>query len=68
MAFSSLTSQIGTNYIPNEEELDHIKTSILPEPTARLADLDIEIARIEDIHTNLVEQREALLTEIEGSE
>ena len=68
MAFSNLTSQIGTNYIPNEEELDHIKISqaILPEPTARLANLEIEITHIEKIYTSLVEQCEALLTEIEG--
>ena len=66
MAFSNLTWQIGTNYIPSEEELDHIKNSILPEPTAKLAVLEIEITRIQEIYSKLMEQRQALLTEIEG--
>ena len=66
MAFSNLTSQIGTNYIPSEEELDHIRNSILPKPTAKLADLEIEITRIQEIYSSLTEQRQVLLTEIEG--
>ena len=51
MAFSDLTSQIGTNYIPSEEELDHIKNSILPEPTAKLADLETEINHVQEIYS-----------------
>jgi hypothetical protein len=66
MAFSNLISQIGTNYIPGEEELDHIKNSVLPEPTAKLTDLEIEINRVEEIYSSLTEQRQVLLAEIEG--
>ena len=62
----NLSLRIGTNYIPSDEELDHIKNSILPVPTAKLADLDLEINRIKEIYSNLMEQRQVLLTEIEG--
>ena len=62
----NLPLQIGTNYIPSDEELDHIKNSILPVPTAKLADIDVEINRIQEIYSNLMEQRQALLAEIEG--
>jgi len=63
---SDLTSQIGTNYIPSEEELDHIKNSILPKPISKLADLEREIDRIQETYSSLMEQRQALLAEIEG--
>ncbi|KIM43886.1 hypothetical protein M413DRAFT_25406 [Hebeloma cylindrosporum] len=66
MAFRDLTSQIGTNYIPSEEELGYIKDSILPAPTEKLASLEIEIYRIHEIYSSLLEQRQALLDEIEG--
>jgi hypothetical protein len=66
MAFSNLTSHIGTNYIPSEEELDHIKNSILPEPTAKLADLEVEINRVQEIYSSLMGKRQVLLAEIEG--
>ncbi|KIM35524.1 hypothetical protein M413DRAFT_348408 [Hebeloma cylindrosporum] len=66
MGFPNLPSQIGTNYIPSDEEVHHIKNSILPVPTAKLADLDIEINRIQEVLSNLMEQRQSLSTEIEG--
>ncbi|KIM43897.1 hypothetical protein M413DRAFT_370929 [Hebeloma cylindrosporum] len=66
MAFLNLTSQIGTNYIPSEEELDHIKNSLLPVPTDKLASLEIEINRAYEIYSSLLEQRQALLDEIQG--
>ncbi|KIM43913.1 hypothetical protein M413DRAFT_371174 [Hebeloma cylindrosporum] len=66
MAFRNLTSQIGTNYIPSEEELDHIKNSLLPAPTEKLASLEIEINRVHKLYSSLLEQRQALLDEIEG--
>ena len=62
----NLPLQLGTNFIPSDEELDHIKNSILPVPTAKLADLDVEINRIKEIYSNLMEQRQVLLAEIEG--
>ena len=63
---SDLTSQIGTNYIPTEEELDDIKNSILPKPISKLADLEREIDRIQETYLSLMNQRQALLAEIEG--
>ena len=67
MTIPNLAPQIGTNYIPSDsEELDHIKNSILPVPTAKLANLDLETERIQEIYSNLMEQRQALLAEIEG--
>jgi len=45
----NLPLQLGTNFIPSDEELDHIKNSILPVPTAKLADLDLEINRFQDL-------------------
>ena len=50
----------------SEEELDHIKNSILPEPTAKLADLEIEITRIQEIYSSLTEQRQVLFNTNRG--
>ena len=63
---SDLTSQIATNYIPSEAELDHIKNFILPKPIANLGDLEREINRIQETYSSLMEQRQVLLAEIEG--
>ena len=66
MTFQNLTLKIGTNYIPGEEELDHIKNCILPVPTEKLASLEIEIHHVENIYSNLTGQCQVLLTEIKG--
>ena len=63
---SDLTSQIATNYIPSEEELDHIKNFVLPNPISKLAHLEREIDRIKETYSSLAEQRQVLLAEIEG--
>src|SRR6266567_1824349 len=66
MALPDLALKIETNYVPTEEEVAHIKDFILPAPTAKLAELDIEIARVQELYSSLREQRQDLLTEIEG--
>ena len=46
MDFSYLSSQLGTNYIPTEEEVLHIKTS-------KLEAVEKELERIEALFTDL---------------
>jgi len=66
MVLHNLASQIGTNYIPSEEDIAHIKNSILPAPTTKLAELEVEISRVQELYSRLTEQRQELLNEIDG--
>ncbi|KAJ6594623.1 hypothetical protein B0H19DRAFT_1247284 [Mycena capillaripes] len=56
---SPFVSRLGTNYCPNDKELEEIK-GILAEPTLRLKQLDEEIADLQKAIEKLTEERESL--------
>jgi len=66
MISSYLPSQIGTNYIPNEEEILYIKTSLLPGPASKLKAVEVELNRITALYNDLSTQRQDLCAEIDG--
>ncbi|KIM36437.1 hypothetical protein M413DRAFT_78173, partial [Hebeloma cylindrosporum] len=66
MVSSHLSSQLGTNYVPTEAEVLHIKAFIIPEPSARLEAVEKELEHIEALFTDLSAQRKNLRAEING--
>ncbi|KAF8954862.1 hypothetical protein BDZ97DRAFT_1675657 [Flammula alnicola] len=65
MDSSPFSSRIGTNYSPTDKELVQIR-NLLAEPAVKLATLQKDMDRIQDIYKDLARQHEALSHDIEG--